>query len=65
MDELLTVNEVSKILKVNVSTVHSLRKSGLIPFMKLGVYKCRRVTLEKFLADHDGEDLTGYLKTAN
>ena len=39
---LFTVAEVSKILKCNVSFVHELRKAGLIPFLKLGSYKCRK-----------------------
>ena len=55
---LFTVAEVSKILKCNVSFVHELRKAGLIPFLKLGSYKCRKEALEKFLADNEGKDLT-------
>ena len=34
--ELLTVAEVSKILKCNVDYVYKLNKSGLLRFMKLG-----------------------------
>lgn len=55
---LYTVSEVSKILKCNVSFVHQLRKAGLLPFLKLGSYKCRKEALEKFLADNEGKDLT-------
>lgn len=55
---LYTVPEVAKLLKTNVDYVHKLRKSGLLPFLKLGCYKCRKETLEKFIADHEGEDLT-------
>lgn len=55
---LFTVPEVAKLLKTNADYVHKLRKSGLLPFLKLGQYKCRKEALEKFLADHEGEDLT-------
>ena len=55
---LYTVSEVAQILKCNVAYVHSLRKAGLLPFMKLGSYKCRKVALEKFLKNCEGKDLT-------
>lgn len=61
MDDLLTVKEVSKILKTNVEYVHKLRKAGLIPFMKLGAYKCRRTSLEKFLSEYDGKDVNSLI----
>ena len=57
-DMLYTVQEISVILKTNVSYVHRLRKAGLLPFMKLGCYKCRRVALEEFLERCEGKDLT-------
>ena len=59
MEQILyTVPEVAKLLKTNSDYVHKLRKSGLLPFIKLGQYKCRREALHKFLADREGEDLT-------
>lgn len=59
MEQILyTVPEVAKLLKTNSDYVHKLRKSGLLPFIKLGQYKCRKEALAKFLADHEGEDLT-------
>lgn len=58
MQILYTVPEVAKLLKTNTDYVHKLRKTGLLPFIKLGQYKCRKESLEKFLADHEGEDLT-------
>lgn len=57
MDELLTIKEVSEVLKVNVSFVHKLRKAGLLRCMYCGSYKVRRATLNKFLEDFDGMDL--------
>lgn len=55
---LYTVDEVSKLLHTNVGYVHNLRKAKLMPFMKLGCYKVRKETLEKFLEKYDGYDLT-------
>lgn len=55
---LLTVKEVSEILKTNVSYVHKLRKQGLLPFIKLGQYKCREQALKEFLERYEGHDLT-------
>lgn len=59
MEEILyTVQEVAKLLKCNVNYVHELRKARLLPFLKLGCYKCRREALVKFLKDYEGKDLT-------
>ncbi len=55
---LYTVSEVAKILKCNQNTVHKLRKSGLLPFLKLGLFKCRKEALEEFLRKHEGYDVT-------
>lgn len=57
-DLLYTVAEVAALLKCNIDRVHSLRKAGLLRFLKLGSYKCRRKTLEEFLERYDGMDLT-------
>lgn len=55
---LLTAKEVSEILKTNVTYVHKLRKEGLLPFIKLGQYKCREESLREFLAKYENHDLT-------
>lgn len=55
---LYSVKEVSEILKTNVDYVHKLRKSGLLPFIKLGSYKVRKESLQEFLKTYDGKDLT-------
>lgn len=55
---LYTVKEVATLLKTNVDYVHKLRKSGLLPFLKLGQYKVRRQALEEFLNRYEGKDLT-------
>lgn len=41
--ELLTVAEVSKLLKCNVDFVYKLNKAGLLRFMKLGNLKSQGV----------------------
>lgn len=58
MDEVLTVKEVSQILKVNVHKVYDLIRVGLLPALKLGNLKVRKASLEKFLAEYDGYDLS-------
>lgn len=55
---LFTVKEVSQLLKCNVDTVHKLRKSGVLPFLKLGQYKVRKQTLDEFLKKYEGKDIT-------
>lgn len=55
---LLTVKEVAEVLKTNVTYVHRLRKAGLLPFLKIGCYKCRKETLAEFLAKYENHDLT-------
>lgn len=65
MEVLFTVKEVSELLKCNVDYVHKLRKSGLLPFLKLGSYKCRKQALEEFLTKHEGQDLTDPFNVKN
>lgn len=55
---LYTVEEVAEILKTNINYVYSLRKAGLLRFLKIGRLKCRKSTLEAFLAEYEGKDLT-------
>ena len=57
-EELYTVQEVAKILKVNINYVYDLRNHGLLTFMKLGSLKCRKTTLENFLEKYDGYDFS-------
>lgn len=59
MEQMLyTVLETSKILKTNTSYVYSLIRLGFLPAIKLGSYKIRRSTLEKFLQEYENKDLT-------
>lgn len=57
-DMLYTVPEVAEILKSNTDYVYKLQRSGLLKFMKMGRWKCRKATLEEFLEKYDGMDLT-------
>lgn len=58
MELLYTVKETAKLLKCNVDQVHKLRKSGVLPFLKLGQYKVRKEALQDFLKNHEGKDVT-------
>jgi len=55
---LYTVKEVSELIHTNQAYVYSLIKAGLLPVLKLGSYKIRRESLNKFLAEYEGKDLT-------
>ena len=55
---LYTVPEVAEILKCNQTRVHSLRKAGLLPMLKMGQYKVRREALEEFLRKAEGFDVS-------
>ena len=57
-DRLLTVAEVAEILQTNVDAVYKLHRSGLLKCMKLGRLKCRAKTLEAFLEEFDGMDIS-------
>ena len=56
-DMLYTVKEVSEILKTCPAYVYKLRDAGLLKFLKLGSYKCRKTALEEFLAKYEGFDV--------
>lgn len=59
MAELLyTVAEVAEILKTNESYVYKLMNAGLLKYIVLGRKKVRATTLETFLAEFEGYDLT-------
>ena len=55
---LYTVKEVAEFLKTNIDYVHKLRKSGLLPFLKIGQYKVRAESLATFFFFFEGKDLT-------
>ncbi|MFR4583677.1 helix-turn-helix domain-containing protein [Clostridium cadaveris] len=57
-DILYTVQEVAKLIKTNPAYVYLLINEGLLPVLKLGSYKVRKVSLLEFLAKYEGKDLT-------
>lgn len=57
-EELLDVKEVAEILGIPEKRVYELNKAGVIKFLKIGSYKCRRSTLDKFIAKIEGMDYT-------
>lgn len=57
-DMLYTVPEVAKLLKTNQDYVYKLHKTGLLKFLKIGRLKCRKATLDEFLAKYDGMDIS-------
>jgi len=59
MDELLTINQVAKILKINSSSVYRLIRSHKLKALKLGALKVRLDTLKQFLADLEKEQNGG------
>jgi len=57
-DVLLTVTEVSKVIKTNTNYVYSLIRAGHLPVVKLGSIKVRKAALLLFLEKNEGNDLT-------
>ena len=55
---LYTVKEVAQLIHTNQGYVYSLIKAGLLPVLKLGSYKIRKESLEHFLVEYEGKDLT-------
>lgn len=57
-DMLYTVSEVAQLLKTNTDYVYKLQRTGLLRFLKMGRLKCRKSTLEAFIAKYEGLDIT-------
>ncbi len=56
-EELLTVEEASKVCKCNVNTIYALIKEKKIIAMQLPSYRIRVKELDRFIRDNQGEDL--------
>lgn len=56
--ELLTIKEVSKILKVNVNLVYEIIKTGHLKALKLGSLKVTSFELERFIREASGKDFS-------
>lgn len=56
-DELLTVKDVAKVLKVSINYANQLVRTGVIPSIQLNGRKVRRRALEAWMASMEGMDL--------
>ena len=54
----LTVHEVSNILHSSPNYIYELIKKGYLPAIKLGSLKVLKSTLERFLIQNEGKDLS-------
>lgn len=58
-DEIVyTVSQVADMLHVNKNYIYTLINNGMLPVLKFKSYRIRRKTLEKFLEDYEGVDLS-------
>lgn len=55
---LYTIREVSLLLHVNAGFAYQLVNTGLLPALKLGSLKVRKVALDDFLQKYEGYDLS-------
>ena len=53
-----TVKEIAAMLHTNAAFIYRLISLGLLPALKLGSIRVRRVALEDFLAKYEGYDLS-------
>lgn len=56
-DELLTVKDVAKVLKVGTNYANQLVQSGVIPGVQMNGMKVRRRALESWMESMEGYDL--------
>lgn len=57
-DVIYTVSETAKLLKTNPATIYKIVNAGLLPVLKLGCFKIRKVALLEFLEKYEGKDLS-------
>lgn len=57
-DILYSVSDVAKLMKVGKNRIYDLIHAGLLPVLKIGGLKIRKESLEKFLENYEGCDLT-------
>ena len=55
---LYTVAEVAELLKCGTNLVYKLINTGQLKCLKLGHIKIRKSTLEEFLSNYEGYDMT-------
>lgn len=57
-DTLYLVSDVAKIIHTNTNYVYKLINTGLLPALKLGKLKVRKMALDEFCRKYEGWDLT-------
>lgn len=57
-NRLLTVAEVSNVLRINKNAVYKLIKAGYIKALKLGSIKVTTRELDRFINEAEGKDYT-------
>ena len=62
---LYSVEEVSLILRTNKDYVYALIRAGLLPAIKLGRLKVLKSSLEQFVKDYEGKDLSNPSKVVD
>jgi len=55
---IFTVKEVAEILHSSPNYIYSLIEKGYLPAIKLGSIKILKSTLERFLIENEGNDLS-------
>lgn len=59
MDEIVySVSDAANLLKVGKNRIYDLIHAGLLPVLKIGGWKIRKQSLENFLEQYEGCDLT-------
>ena len=56
-DVIYTVAETAKLLKTNPAYIYKLINAGILPAIRLGGMKIRKVALLEFLKKYEGKDL--------
>ncbi|MBQ1194035.1 MAG: helix-turn-helix domain-containing protein [Lachnospiraceae bacterium] len=57
-ERLLTAKEVSQVLRTNVNYVYALMKAGKLNYLVIGQKKVRESTLDEFIRNSEGYDVT-------
>lgn len=60
-----TVPEVAKLLHSSPNYIYSLIEKGKLPAIKLGSLKILKTSLEKFLTDNEGQDLSNIVENSS
>ena len=62
-DVVLGADEVALILDTQINVVYDLMKYDFLSFLVLGSKKVRKSTLDNFLKDYEGVDITKIIKS--